>query len=172
MSIGNRAKLSGSAGGPSYDLRHLRHLAPPPFPGCRRLPFAPLRHLRHHLYRWSAVVVAQIRGSAGVRSVTVQRSTSSPSSLTLVRALRADRPTLTGPQIDDRLIEIEQSLQRRLSVAEAAKLTGEKPGTVYQAIARGHLPASREGASNVHRLTVDDVQTWAQRPKRCSDQAA
>lgn len=92
--------------------------------------------------------------------------------LTLVRSLRQDRATLTGEQIDDRLIEIEQSLQRRLSVAEAAKLTGEKPGTVYQAIARGHLPASREGASNVHRLTVDDVQTWAQRPKRCSDQAA
>ena len=92
--------------------------------------------------------------------------------LALVRALRTQRPALTGPQIDDRLIEIEQSLQRRLSVSDVAKLTGEKPATIYKAIARGQLNASTTPGSNMRQVDLVDAEAWAQRPQRQQDEAA
>lgn len=94
------------------------------------------------------------------------------SPLALVRTLRRDRATLTGEQIDDRLIEIEQSLQRRLSVQEAAAIAGEKPATIYKAIARGNLTSSTQGASNVHLLALADVEAWSRRPRARRDEAA
>lgn len=94
------------------------------------------------------------------------------SPLALVRTLRRDRAALTGDQIDGRLVEIEQSLQRSVSVAEAARLAGEKPATIYKAIARGNLTSTTEGASNVHRLSQADVEVWAGRPRRRPSEAA
>lgn len=92
--------------------------------------------------------------------------------LSLVRALRQDRPFLSGDQIDSCLVEIEQLLQRTLSVEEAARIAGEKPGTVYKAIARGHLATATNGASNVHRLEQAEVEAWMRRPRRQQSEAA
>lgn len=92
--------------------------------------------------------------------------------LGLVRSLRASLPTIAVDEIDRRLTEIEQLLQRTLSVEEAARIAGEKPGTVYKAIARGNLASRIEGASNVHRLSQADVEVWAGRPRRRPSEAA
>lgn len=102
--------------------------------------------------------------------MTVSRRSSSP--LALVRTLRHEHPDLTDDQIDARLLEIEQSLQQSVSVAEAARLAGEKPATIYKAIARGNLTSTTEGASNVHRLSQADVEVWAGRPRRRPSEAA
>lgn len=91
--------------------------------------------------------------------------------LNMVRALRQDRPRLSGEQIDGRLIEIEQSLQRRLSVSDVAKLTGEKPATIYKAIARGQLNASTSPGSNMRQVDLVDAEAWAHRPQRQQDEA-
>lgn len=117
-------------------------------------------------------MVAQIQGLREVRSVSVKCSTYGLSALTLVRTLRQDRPALTDGQIDARLLEIEQLLQRTLSVEEAARIAGEKPGTVYKAIARGHLATATNGASNVHRLEQAEVEAWMRRPRRRQSEAA
>lgn len=98
--------------------------------------------------------------------MTVQRSTSEPSSLTLVRTLRQDRPALSGDQIDGRLVEIEQSLQRMLTVADVAEITGESPKTIYQAIARGQLPARRDGLTNRPRVAMEDAIARKNHPRR------
>ena len=95
--------------------------------------------------------------------MTVPRSASP---LSLVRTLRHDRPDLTGGQIDARLLEIEHSLQRCLSVDDVARLAGEKPDTIHKAIRRGQLPASRPAGSNAWRLEQADVDTWISRPRR------
>ncbi|UQV19650.1 helix-turn-helix domain-containing protein [Brevundimonas albigilva] len=98
--------------------------------------------------------------------MTGLRSTSEPSSLALVRTLRRDRAALTGDQIDGRLVEIEHSLQRSLSVDDVARLAGEKPDTIHKAIRRGQLPASRSAGSNTWRLEQADVDIWVSRPRR------
>lgn len=117
-------------------------------------------------------MVAQIQGLREVRSVTVQCSTSGLSPLTLVRTLRHDRPALTDGQIDARLLEIEQALQRGLSVAEVTRITGEKPDTIHKAIRRGQLAASRSTGSNMWRLEKADVETWINRSRRRREQPA
>lgn len=90
--------------------------------------------------------------------------TTSP--LGLVRSLRAELPSLPLAVVDARLMKIEQSLQQSLSVEQAARLAGEKPGTVHKAIQRGNLPATTVGASNVLRINQADVEVWRNRPKR------
>ena len=90
--------------------------------------------------------------------------------LALVRALRTQLSALTGSQIDQALIQIEQSLQRRLSVNDVARLTGEKPATVYKAIERGQLSASTAPGSNMRRIDMADAEAWAQRPQRQQDE--
>jgi hypothetical protein len=94
------------------------------------------------------------------------------SPLALVKALRADGASLSWRDINERLLGIEHSLQRSVSVAEAARIAGEKPATIYKAIARGNLTSRTEGASNVHRLAQADVEAWARRPRRASSEAA
>ena len=86
--------------------------------------------------------------------------------LTLVRSLRQDRTTLTGEQIDHRLIEIEQSLRGSLSVDDVVRITGEKPDTIHKAISRGQLAASRSSGSNMWQLEPADVDAWNRRPRR------
>ena len=88
------------------------------------------------------------------------------SPLALVRTLRRDRATLTGEQIDDRLIEIEQSLRGSLSVDDVVRITGEKPDTIHKAISRGQLAASRSSGSNMWQLEPADVDAWNRRPRR------
>jgi hypothetical protein len=85
-----------------------------------------------------------------------------------VRALRSDLPALEVSEIDRRLGQIEQSLQRRLSVQEAAALLGETPGNVYKAVQRGNLPAKFEGARNSPSFTVAELEAWRARPRRRS----
>lgn len=92
--------------------------------------------------------------------------------LGLVRSLRASLPTLAIDEIDRRLTEIEQLLQRTLSVEEAARIAGEKPGTVYKAIARGNLASATNGTSNVHRIEQAEVEAWMRRPRRRQSEAA
>lgn len=96
--------------------------------------------------------------------MTVSHEPTSP--LALVRTLRRDRPALTGGQIDERLLEIEHSLQRSLSVDEVARATGEKPDTIHKAIRRGQLPAARSAGSNMWHLEQADVDAWISRPRR------
>jgi hypothetical protein len=85
-----------------------------------------------------------------------------------VRALRSDLHALDLADIDRRLGSIEQSLQRRLSVQEAAALLGETPGNVYKAVKRGNLPAKFEGARNSPSFTVAELEAWRTRPRRCA----
>lgn len=96
--------------------------------------------------------------------MTVSHELSSP--LTLVRSLRRHRATLTGDQIDGRLIQIEQSLQRMLEVADVAEVTGESPMTIYQAIRRGQLPVHRDGVTNRIRVTMEDAVARKNRLRR------
>lgn len=92
--------------------------------------------------------------------------------LDLVRAIRRALPDLDRAEIGERLYRVEQTLQRRMTVLEAAGLTGEKPGTLYQAIARGHLPAKLEGPSNRPLISASDLAAWADRPRRRRDGSA
>ena len=83
-----------------------------------------------------------------------------------IRALRSDMQAEGRRDVADRLYRIEQSLQRRMTVHEAAGLTGEKPATLYQAIARGQLAARPEGPNNRPLIAARDLTVWHQRPRR------
>ena len=85
-----------------------------------------------------------------------------------LRALRSDLEADGLPDYANRAYRIEQSLQRRMTVHEAAVLTGETPGAIYKAIARGRLDADTEGTGNRLLIVTSNLLIWNQRPGRRS----